>query len=568
MDKTTNTLTFGWLVGPIFGRELRACSRRKRYYLLRVIFIILLLLFIAWTWMMTTAFAATGGSVAFKAMRMSIVSRGVVAAVVWLEFIALPLLAVVMMSDSISREINKRTLEILLSTPITSFQIVIGKIFGRLLQLLLLTGMTLPLFAIIRVFGGVPWDFVIASLCVTVTTTCFFAVISLFYSIRTRQSYKVIGEVLLTGAFIFGLIPGLMSILNSHQNWQWLPKATAVLDAANPFVAMAQMTTSVMASDPQGAAVFAWEMHCLIIGAMFLFVVFLSTIRLRKAMLNLSAGKTAGTSKIRRLQGTLTKNKNVAVSDRATIEVQGDPILWKELRVESSGHLMGPVLARAVWVSLLIIIYTCAAFFKVLTEPVFHMVFVAGLAFIAFLRTAILSAQSISKEKQSRSWPILLTTPIDDGDILKMKAMAILRQTAFFWIVIFGHVLVFSMFLVLSPIAIVGVTIAVIPTVLFLIGVGTYFGMRLKTTTGTMAVTFAVPITLWFLCPCAMNFSPLALIAMSVGIGMEDEGWWFSAIMMGLNLIPAIVYGVIGFVFILLARSSMRKYIFGSTPIK
>ena len=562
MDKAINILTFDWLTGPIFDRELRACSRRKRYYLLRIIFIALLLLFFAWTWMMTMTFASSSGSPAFRTMRTSIVSRGVVAAVVWLEFITMPLLATVMLSDSISREINKRTLEILLSTPITSLQIVMGKFFGSLLQLLLLTGLTLPLFAIIRVLGGVPWDFITISLCITLTTTCLFGAMSLYYSIRTRQSYKVIGWILFTGLFVFGLLPGLISALNQYRNWQWLPKASHSLEIVNPFLAMVEITTSVMTSNPQGASVFNWGLHCLIITLVFLAVILLSTIRLRKTMLNLSANRVGGASKIRKIRAIFTKNKSDAVSSRGIIEVSGNPILWKELRMGESEHLIGSQARRIVWVSVIVVVYFCAAFFEVLTNPVFHAILVTVLALFAFLRTAALSALSISKEKQSRTWPILLTTPIEDREILKMKTKAILRKTAFFWIVIFGDVLVFSICLVLSPVAILGVAIAIIPTILFLVGVGAYFGMRLKTTTGAMAATFSVPIVLWLLCPCSINFSPLALIAMSVGIGMEEEGWMFSLIMMGVNLIPAVVYGVAGFIFLLLAKSSMRKYIF------
>ena len=562
MDKALNIHIFSRFSGPIFDRELRACSRRKRYYLLRVAFIVLMLLFVVWTWLTATVFASMGQSVAFTAMRMSIVSRGVVAAVVGLEFIAMPLLAAIMMSDSINREINKRTLETLLSTPITSIQIITGKIFGGLLQVLLLMGITLPLFAIIRVFGGVPWDFVVISLCITLTTTCFFGVMSLYYSIRIRQSYKVLGWTLLTGLLIFGLFPGLVNTLNSYQSWQWLPKAVHFLEIINPYIAMTKITASVMTSNPQGVSVFAWPLHCLIIALGFLFLLFMSTIRLRKTMLNLSVHRTPGTSKTKRLRSIFTKSTSNTVAGGDLIEIEGNPILWKELRIGKSKSIMSPAFRRILWISTIAVIYICAAFFKVLTEPVFHAVIVTGLALFAFLRTAVLSALSISKEKQSRTWPILLTTTIEDAEILKMKAKAILRKTAFFWIVIFGDVIVFSVFLVLNPFSILGVTIAIIPTVLFLVGVGSYFGMRLKTTTGTMAATFAIPVVLWMLCPCSINFSPLALIAMSVGISMQEEEWMFSMIMVGFNLVPAVVYGVAGFVFLVLAKSSMRKYIF------
>src|SRR4029453_13900918 len=39
--------------GPIFGKELRAASRRKRNYLLRVVYLGGLLLFLLWAWAIT-----------------------------------------------------------------------------------------------------------------------------------------------------------------------------------------------------------------------------------------------------------------------------------------------------------------------------------------------------------------------------------------------------------------------------------------------------------------------------------------------------------------------------------
>ena len=548
-------------MGPIIERELRACSRRKRYYLLRMVFIASLLLFITWTWLMSTVFTGTSGSAAFRAMRMSIVSRSVVGVIAWMVFIAMPLLATVMLSNAISREIKKRTLEILLSTPVTSLQIVMGKIVGSLLQILLLTMITLPLLAIVRVFGGVPWDYVMVSLCITLTTTCLFAAMSLYYSIRNRQSHKVIGQVLLTALLVFAMLPSLISTLNSYQSWQWLPHAVRLVETLNPFAAMAKITTSIMTSDPQGVSVFPWGRHCLIIVCLFLLILLLSTFRLRRTMLNLAAGRIPARFRIKQFFKRL-RTKNKSADEACLLTVKGHPIIWKELRINESQRLVPGPLLQITWIGLIGTIYLCAVFFKVVTEPVFHAVFVTGLALIAFIRTATLSAMSISKEKQSRTWSILLTTPIEDADILKMKAKAILRQTSLFWMVIFADVLVFSVLIVLNPISILGVLIAAVPTVLFLIGIGLYFGMRLKSTTTAMAVTFSVPLLLWVICPCTLNFSPLALIAMSVGIGLQDESWIFTLSMTGFSLIPAIVYGVAGLVFFSLAKSSMRKYIF------
>ena len=123
-----DSLAGAWLTGPIFDKELRVASRRKRYYWLRAAFIILLLILIYSAWSIETRLGS--GSAAYVSSRMSTISRGVVNVVVWLEFITLPLLAALMMSNAVSREINRRTLDVLLTTPITALQIAMGKLLS------------------------------------------------------------------------------------------------------------------------------------------------------------------------------------------------------------------------------------------------------------------------------------------------------------------------------------------------------------------------------------------------------------------------------------------------------
>lgn len=244
------------------------------------------------------------------------------------------------------------------------------------------------------------------------------------------------------------------------------------------------------------------------------------------------------------------------------LDITGHPVYWKEMHRSEPGTAFDPKLEWIMMSVSLILTYVSGAYMGALMETAFHAILVTILSILAFLRIGILSAFSISSEKQSRTWPILLTTPLAEEDIVKMKVKAILRKTAAYWIIILADVLVFSCLLVINPFAIIGVTLAIVTTVLFLLGVGFYFGMRLKTTTQTLAVTFLVPIALWVFCPCFLQFSPIALIAMSVAVGWDKDALWAIGIMGGMSLIPAAVYSVVGIVLLVMTKSSMRKYAF------
>jgi ABC-type transport system involved in multi-copper enzyme maturation permease subunit len=102
--------------------------------------------------------------------RMPLVAMTVTTAITWLQFLAAQGLAVLLLSSTIGEEIRKGTLGALLTTPITSLQIVVGKLLGRMLHVLVLLAISLPVLAILRLFGGVPAGYVLAGACVTLTT--------------------------------------------------------------------------------------------------------------------------------------------------------------------------------------------------------------------------------------------------------------------------------------------------------------------------------------------------------------------------------------------------------------
>ncbi|MHC4155924.1 MAG: hypothetical protein ACYST6_13500 [Planctomycetota bacterium] len=124
-------LSLSWLTGPIFDKELRISSRRKRNYVLRSAYLVLLTVFLVLVWFRAVSYS---GSALFRASRMAEAGQTVVTFIVWFQFCALQLVAAVMLSTAISDEIYSRTLGLLMTTPISSFQIVMGKLLSRLLH--------------------------------------------------------------------------------------------------------------------------------------------------------------------------------------------------------------------------------------------------------------------------------------------------------------------------------------------------------------------------------------------------------------------------------------------------
>src|SRR5438552_12707239 len=177
--------------GPIFGKELRAASRRRRNYLLRVLYLGGLLLFLLWAWAITRQVYGYTGVAARQQQQEQL---GYVFFIVFSMFsvVAMGLIGAVLTSTAINSERTHKTLHVLLMTPLTAWQIVAGKLFARLLTALTLIGLSLPVLAIVRLLGGVEVSqmFGVIALCTVVALTS--AALGLLLSIPVRRAYAVI----------------------------------------------------------------------------------------------------------------------------------------------------------------------------------------------------------------------------------------------------------------------------------------------------------------------------------------------------------------------------------------
>ena len=254
-------LSLSWLTGPIFDKELRVSSRRRRNYVLRFVYLALLTIFLVLVWIAEVKYR---GSAAYRISRMARAGQTIILFIIWFQFCTTQLIAVIMLSTSISDEIYNRTLGVLMTTPINSFQIVMGKLFSKLLQLILLLAISLPLLAIVRVFGGVPWDYIVSSLCITITAIIFVGSLSLFFSIHSRRAYVVIIMTLVTLGVLFALLPFLVAMLWHTLNLRHIipeQMLLKVLFHPNPYGILA-FNTDAMMSPRGGAFTFYWPVHC------------------------------------------------------------------------------------------------------------------------------------------------------------------------------------------------------------------------------------------------------------------------------------------------------------------
>ncbi|RPI62445.1 MAG: hypothetical protein EHM48_04065, partial [Planctomycetaceae bacterium] len=190
LASVASVVSMEWLTGPIFNKELRVASRRRRNYALRFGYLAMLTIVVVIVWISTMKHINPGDPRIIY--RMSQAGMTITATVAWFQFLAIQLIAVVATSTSISEEVYRGTINSLMTTPITSLQIVMGKMLSKLWQMLILIAISMPMLAIVQVFGGVPWEYVISSSCITLTAGLLAASGTMFYSVLFRRAWVTI----------------------------------------------------------------------------------------------------------------------------------------------------------------------------------------------------------------------------------------------------------------------------------------------------------------------------------------------------------------------------------------
>jgi ABC-type transport system involved in multi-copper enzyme maturation permease subunit len=488
-------LHFSWLTGPIFEKELRVASRRWRHYWIRFAYLCLLGIILGLLW---HTIVGTGDGI--HAMpRMAEAGQAMTVYLVWFQFIVCQILAAVLLSTSISDEIHHRTLGVLMTTPINAFQIVTGKLFSGLLQLILLVGLSLPILAAIRFFGGVSWDFLVTGIGMTLCAMILVGSISLLVSMYChRHAMIIVTFLIIIGIWalipLLGLIPGIVFDLYPERPWR------VFFSYCNPYFSLITATEALLS--PGKAALstpWYWQCNGLLMLIASGIVLAVATARVRTVALRQVCGQMTASKRP-------IENSPEHVPARSVTELPHVlwcyPILGKELR----GSLLGrhPIRARArirLFILALVVLYIGLAMGGTISEESVHIGFSMCLMGLASVFTVVIPATAITSEKESRSWPILLATSLEDRRILRAKWLGAIRRILPAWTFLFGHIGLFTLLGIIHPLALVQVLMIMTGVILLLIGSGFLFSSLCRRTTVAVILNIVFALTIWLLVP-------------------------------------------------------------------
>jgi ABC-2 type transport system permease protein len=156
-------------IAAIGVKELRGRMRGRRAFIILTIYLLLLGGFALMVERIMEASFLSPFSGA-SATAGPAIGQGIFAALLMLMTLQVVFLAPSSTAGAISLEREKQTLELLVTTPISSVAIVIGKLLSALVYVFLLIAASIPLMAVVFVFGGVAPEDVIRGYIVLIVT--------------------------------------------------------------------------------------------------------------------------------------------------------------------------------------------------------------------------------------------------------------------------------------------------------------------------------------------------------------------------------------------------------------
>ena len=209
-------------VGAVGAKELRGRMRGRRAFVILSLYLVLLAGF---AWMVElimerTYQTSSGGNAAFAT---AAIGQGIFAALLMLETLLVAFLAPMATAGAISLEREKQTLEMLAATPITSAAIVLGKLLSALVYVWLLIAASIPLTAVVFVFGGVAPEDLVRGYLVLIVTALGLGSFGLFCSSLVKRTQAA------TAITIFGVLAVSVGSLFIIVFWQ----ALATTDPGN-----------------------------------------------------------------------------------------------------------------------------------------------------------------------------------------------------------------------------------------------------------------------------------------------------------------------------------------------
>src|SRR3954469_19206205 len=221
---------------PILVRVVQAGGKRKRDLLIRCAYLGILLFLVIFL-LLQSAGSLANASLSDLSKQSSEIFH-------WMSYVQLglvALLAPIFTAGAITQEKDSQTYDILLATPLTNGQIVLGSLMSRLFFVIALLVSGIPIFSVTQIFGGVSihnivMSFLIAAATAFVTGSLAMAIAT--FKVGTRRtifSFYLFIVIYLIGGMLLDRLPYFHRTFDPAEGHA---TDTTWLTAFHPFLAL------------------------------------------------------------------------------------------------------------------------------------------------------------------------------------------------------------------------------------------------------------------------------------------------------------------------------------------
>jgi ABC-type transport system involved in multi-copper enzyme maturation permease subunit len=493
---------------PIAVRLVQNGSRRTRHLYIRASYLAALIVVLLW--------ALLVGAGADQLDYRELAKSGA-RAFTWIAFLQVLLICVlapVFMGGAIAQEASPRTWEVLLTTPLSAGEIVLGNLLGRLFFILALLLASLPLFALTQYFGGVPPKAVFASYLVAACAALLVGALAIALSVSRLVGKRAFFAFYVCVVLYLGVTVAIDRAIVNAGGGAVNGEGVTVMTGLNPFLALwTLLNPSTYPVAPQGThtGLMRWMLEtpvrfwCLGSLALSAVIMAAATLTVRAGGLQtLGAGET-GVPIWQRLGGGRKAGEH-----RAPKHVWTNPIAWREAASRNSS--VAKVAARWVFIGLGVVFGVVLIWLHhrgTFSGTEFRFALVATvwgeLALIALVGINV-AATAISREREDGTLDLLLTTPITAGAYLTGKLRGLVTYLMPLLLVPLGTLALAAGYVVLIatatpagasmplvlPEGALLAPVAIVPFMAFCVMVGLHWSLKSRGTLSSVVWTIAV----------------------------------------------------------------------------
>jgi ABC-type transport system involved in multi-copper enzyme maturation permease subunit len=518
------------LSGPVLQFDLLAIARRRRYYAVRLAYG-LFLLWIVWMCYPNEPAGSPFGSGRLLAINEARdIAQAVFLSVAAAQIFSVLAITPALVAGVVADEKQRKTLHYLLASPMSSAEIVLGKLGSRMITASVFLALALPILSLLGLLGGVDPNDVLLLYAGCGSIMFAVAAFAAAVSVHARRPREAVSAVylavlawLLGPVFLKHMIPLARSNLwpAFEPFLNLIAAADEWVGASSPLFVLVDSPGMAFWNPARRAEVVLWMIGLQLLAGLALTV--WAVFRLRPVQK--AEGARNGLARVLRPRRFLPRP---ACGD--------DPLIWKELyvsRTTPAAKLVATLCGLGV---VALLAYWAWDFIRPVLGEIRgggYWATVGGTAhrdftmFVRFVATALLvcgqlgaaalAAGALSSEREEDTWVSLIATPLSPFQIVRAKLLGALwsvRLVAALWLLLVGAGVALGC---VHPVGMFVGGLAAAADVWFFAVLGMFYSLRARSSARALTATIAT----WAVCN---GLYTLLFVRSEVGTSMVTAG--------------------------------------------